>query len=86
MMKLSNIHVTLLGEGNYPIHVGRVDTTSGALESMTDLDKFLAAARKVNPELGLNGIIKAIIREGVHVVTKQIADGKPSAFLKNRRE
>lgn len=84
MKEVQAMTVTVLGDGGYPLHTARVTREEGRFDEIGEIDKFLAAGRKSNPHLGWDGIVKAILRQGVRVVAKQIRDGKLDTFLTQR--
>lgn len=82
---VTGISVTVLGERNYPEATVRVTVEQAGADKLNPMDDFLKKAKKLNPELGWDGLVRAIVREGVSVVAKQINDGKLSKFLTERR-
>jgi hypothetical protein len=76
------LHCSVLSATNYPMLTTRITVEQG---DFADLDAVLAALREKNPDLGLPGLLQAIVREGVQAVRKQVKADKISPFLLNRR-
>jgi hypothetical protein len=83
---IRTVHVSVHGDRGYPVGKAfRITAEQAALERLEPLDDLLVKARKLNPELSLETIITASLREGVGVVLRQIESGRLSKFLKHLR-
>lgn len=83
MQVIRRIQLVLLTDRNYPLATTYVTEEQGGLAQIND--ELLKQAKKHNPELDLDGLLQAVIREGLAHVAKQVKYGRLSEFLKNRR-
>lgn len=83
MPDLRYLTINPYAENNFPLSPVRVTRDEGDLQLLDDA--LLQQAKKLNPDLTLDGILKAAVHYGVRHVTRQIQRKALGTFLKNRR-
>jgi hypothetical protein len=83
--RVESVHVMVCGPQQFPLVSTRVTDPAGELGKLGAWNALVKQAQAHNPELTAQGLVEAIVREGVSSVSRQVATGKLGSFLKARR-